>query len=266
MRVQNKIALITGASRGIGAATAELFAKNGATVIVVDILVAEGQALASKIDGHFFCLDVSDESGWQKLVKYIQDKFGRIDILFNNAGITGLNEDLGLQDPENISLDAWHHVHRVNLDGVMLGCKYGIALMKTHGGSIINMSSRSGVVGIPGASAYASSKAAVRNHTKTVALYAASQGYKIRCNSLHPGAVLTPMWDPMLGTDPVKRTQAIAGIAQGVPLGTMGDVQDVAHAALYLGSDESSYITGIELTIDGGILAGASAAPQKQDS
>ena len=146
----------------------------------------------------------------------------------------------------------------------MLGCKYGIALMKARGGSIINMSSRSGVVGIPAACAYASSKAAVRNHTKTVALYAAEQGYQIRCNSLHPGAILTPLWEPMLGAEQPMRDQSIAAIAAGVPLGTMGHVDDVAQAALYLGSDESKYVTGTELTIDGGILAGSASAPQKK--
>lgn len=138
--------------------------------------------------------------------------------------------------------------------------------MKKQGGSIINMSSRSGVVGIPGASAYASSKAAVRNHTKTVALYAAEQGYKIRCNSLHPGAILTPLWDPMLTKESEAREKIIQKIAEGVPLGCMGEANDVAYAALYLGSDESKYVTGIELTIDGGILAGSSANPKKQKS
>lgn len=265
MRVKNKIALITGGSRGIGAATARLFASEGATVLISDILAPEGETIANEIGGKFYRLDVSDENGWQQVSTAIRDEFGRLDILFNNAGITGLNEDLGPQDPENTSLKAWHHVHKINLDGVFLGCKYAIGLMKEHGGSIINMSSRSGVVGIPGASAYASSKAAVRNHTKTVALYAAEQGYKIRCNSLHPGAILTPMWDPMLGNDSETRKKMIEGVAAGVPLGCMGEANDVAFAALYLGSDESKYITGIELTIDGGILAGSNSAPKKHE-
>jgi len=125
------------------------------------------------------------------------------------------------------------------------------------------MSSRSGMVGIPFASAYASSKAAIRNHTKTVALYCAEQDYKIRCNSLHPGAILTPLWDPMLGENEEKRRQIIEIVSQGIPLGHMGEPIDVANAVLYLGSDESTYITGTELTIDGGILAGSQAAPKK---
>ena len=264
-RVKNKIAFITGGSRGIGEATARLFAHEGATVIIADILIEQGQKVASEINGEFIHLDVSNESQWQKVAKNIEEKYGHIDILVNNAGITGLNENIGPGDPENTSLEAWHHVHHVNLDGVFLGCKFALKLMKDRGGSIINLSSRSGIVGIPGACAYASSKAAVRNHTKTVALYAAEKGYKIRCNSLHPGAILTPMWDPMLGDNQEMRQKAIAGVAAGVPLGVMGDASDVANAALYLGSDESKYITGIELTIDGGILAGSSAAPAKQE-
>ena len=264
-RINNKTALITGGSQGIGAATAKLFAQEGATVLIADILATEGEAIANDIGGKFYHLDVSSEAEWQQVSESIKAEFGRLDILFNNAGITGLNENLGPQDPENTHLTAWQRIHHINLDGVFLGCKYGIGLMKAHGGSIINMSSRSGIVGIPGASAYASSKAAVRNHTKTVALYCAKQGYKIRCNSLHPGAVLTSIWDPMLGTEKATREKMIADIAAGIPLGVMGDADDVAYAALYLGSDESKYITGIELVIDGGILAGSQSTPQKYE-
>jgi len=262
-RVKNKIALITGASKGIGQETSRLLASEGAHVIVTDILEGEGHKLAKEIGGEFHSLDVSSEKDWKRITDFVEKKHGRLDILFNNAGITGLNENLGPQDPENTSLDAWHQVHNINMDGVFLGCKYGIQLMKKQGGSIINMSSRSGIVGIPGAAAYASSKAAVRNHTKTVALYCAEQGYGIRCNSLHPGAILTPLWEPMLGTDQDQRKATIDAVATGIPLGHMGKPIDVAQAVLYLGSDESAYITGIELTIDGGILAGSSARPGK---
>jgi len=261
-RLENKIALITGGSRGIGAKTAELLSAHGAHVIIAD-LDATGESLADQLQGSFYAMDVSDEEKWQQLKASIDERFGRLDVLFNNAGITGLNENLGPQDPEHTTLDAWHTVHKVNLDSVFLGCKYGIAMMKKKGGSIINMSSRSGMVGIPFASAYASSKAAIRNHTKTVALYCAEQDYKIRCNSLHPGAILTPLWDPMLGENEEKRRQIIEIVSQGIPLGHMGEPIDVANAVLYLGSDESTYITGTELTIDGGILAGSQAAPKK---
>ncbi len=263
-RVKDKVTLITGGSRGIGLATAELFAREGATVIITDILVDEGQAAANDIGAQFYRLDVTDEQAWQDVMQTIKQQYGRLDIVFNNAGITGFDHNLGLQDPEHTSLKAWHYVHQVNLDGVFLGCKYAISLMKQHGGSIINMSSRSGLVGIPGAAAYASSKAAVRNHTKSVALYCANAGYHIRCNSVHPGAILTPIWDAMLG-DPNNRETAIANVAAGIPLGHMGEPIDVANAVLYLGSDESKYITGIELTIDGGILAGSSASPKSDE-
>jgi NAD(P)-dependent dehydrogenase (short-subunit alcohol dehydrogenase family) len=190
-------------------------------------------------------------------------KFTTLDILVNNAGITGFQEGLGPQDPENASLESWRAVHAVNSDGVFLGCKYGIEMMKAHQrGSIINISSRSGLVGIPGAAAYAASKAAVRNHTKSVALYCASQGYGIRCNSVHPAAILTPMWESMLGLGP-DRSEKIAQIARDIPMQKMGMPEDVASAILFLASDESKYITGIELTIDGGLLAGAAASPAK---
>lgn len=131
-------------------------------------------------------------------------------------------------------------------------------------GSIINISSRSGLAGIPGAAAYAASKAAMRNHTKSVALYCCEKGYRIRCNSIHPAAILTPLWDPMLGTGS-DRESNIRAIAKDIPMKKMGMPDDVAYAALYLASEESKYVTGIELTIDGGLLAGASAAPHKEE-
>jgi len=264
LRLKGKIALITGAARGIGQATAEMFVAQGAQVIVSDINDKDGMLVVKSLGEmtEYLHLDVGVEANWKKAVKLIKDKYNGLDILVNNAGITGFFETKGPHDPENLDIDSWHKVHQTNLDGVALGCKFGIALMKdSNAASIINISSRSGIVGIPGAAAYASSKAAIRNHTKSVALYCAEKGYKIRCNSIHPGAILTPMWDDMLG-EGNAREEAIKAVAADVPLQTMGEPDDVAYAVVFLASDESKYITGIELTIDGGILAGSSATPK----
>jgi len=266
-RLDNKIALITGAARGIGSSIARLFAQEGATVLLCDIRDEEGSAVAATCAAftprsRFFHLDVQHESEWLRLAETIERDFGRVDVVVNNAGITGFENSMRPHDPENINLEDWRSVHAVNLDGVLLGCKYAIRLMKTHGGSIINMSSRSGIVGIPRATAYASSKAAVRNHTKSVALYTAEMGYRIRCNSIHPAAILTPLWDAVLG-EGEERERNLQSHSQDIPLRHFGEPDDVAYAALYLASDESTYITGIELTIDGGILAGAAASPRR---
>jgi len=264
MRLKDKIALITGSARGIGRATAELFHKEGALVIVSDIKDEEGKAVANnlKTNADYLHLDVGTEENWSAASSYITEKYGRLDILVNNAGITGFLESSGPWDAEYSDLRSWEEVHRVNSTGVMLGCKYAIKLMKEKGGSIVNISSRSGTVGIPGAVAYASSKAAVRNHSKSVALYCAEKGYKIRCNSVHPAAIMTPMWDALLG-EGVQRQEIIQDIESGIPMGHFGDPQDVAFGVLYLASEESKYVTGIELTIDGGILAGSEAKPRK---
>lgn len=264
MRLNNKIALITGAARGIGQATAELFHREGAIIILSDILDEEGMKLAKSLGGDatYIHLDVGSEKDWITATEYITDKYGRLDALVNNAGITGFLETQGPFDAENCDLDSWNEVHRVNATGVMLGCKYGIKLMKEKGGSIVNISSRSGVVGIPAAVAYASSKASVRNHTKSVALYCAEKGYNIRCNSVHPAAIMTPMWDAMLGEGEARQNM-IEEIEAGIPLGHFGEPLDIAYGILYLASEESKYATGIELTLDGGILAGSEAKPGK---
>jgi 3(or 17)beta-hydroxysteroid dehydrogenase len=264
MRLKDKITLITGAARGIGQATAELFHKEGAIVIVSDIRDEEGSILAKKLktNAEYLHLDVGSEDNWLSATEYITSKYGRLDILVNNAGITGFLEASGPWDAENSDLKTWEEVHRVNATGVMLGCKCAIKLMKDKGGSIVNISSRSGVVGIPGAVAYASSKAAVRNHTKSVALFCAENGYKIRCNSVHPAAIMTPMWDAMLG-EGEQRQEIIETVESGIPMGHFGEPIDVAYGILYLAGDESKYVTGIELTIDGGILAGSEGKPKR---
>lgn len=258
-RLEGKTALVTGAAQGIGKACAELFAEEGAFVFVSDVNDTLGKETAKKIGKHgsYVHLDVQNEREWDHAVEQIKN----LDVLVNNAGITGF-KGFGLQDPEHATLESWRKVHAINSDGVFLGCKKAIQVMKGRKGSIVNISSRSGLVGIPGAAAYAASKAAVRNHTKSVALYCCQQGYNIRCNSVHPAAILTPMWEEMLGTGN-KRREALAQMAKDIPMHRLGEPEDVAYAVLFLASDEAKYITGAELVIDGGILAGSSASPHK---
>jgi NAD(P)-dependent dehydrogenase (short-subunit alcohol dehydrogenase family) len=256
-KLQNKSALVTGGARGIGEAIARCFAKEGARVIVGDIDAENGTRVASEIGGTFVALDVASEEDWNKLAKQQPS----IDIVVNNAGITGFEDSSGPHDPENATLAEWHRVHAVNLDGTFLGCRYAIKAMRAKkAGSIIIMSSRSGLVGIPGAAAYASSKAAIRNHSKSVALYCAGQGLNIRCNSIHPAAIMTPMWDALIGDGPDRKARMAAMVAD-TPLKRFGTVEEVAAIALMLASDDATYMTGSELHLDGGLLAGSAASP-----
>lgn len=256
-RLKNKIALITGSASGIGAAIAKAFAEQGARVIVTDINDAEGQALADAIGGTYAHLDVSSEADWTAIL----EAHPRLDILVNNAGVTGFESGELVHDPANASLEAWHAVHAVNLDGTFLGCRTAIAAMKAAAaGSIINISSRSGLVGIPGASAYASSKAAIINHTRSVALYCAQQGWAIRCNAIAPAAILTPIWEPMIGDGP-DREEKMAALVDDTPLKRFGQPAEVAALAVMLASDDATYMTGEVLTLDGGLLAGSAASP-----
>ncbi len=174
----------------------------------------------------------------------------------------GTSEKFGPQDPENVSFESWKIIHEINLNSVFWGCKLAIKYMKNHGGSIINMSSRSGIVGIPNSVAYSSSKAAIRNFTKSVALYCADKNYNIRCNSIHPAAIKTDIWGHMMGKTSRDHQAAIDSIAAGILLKHMGKPIDVANLALFLASDESSFMTGSEIIIDGGILAGSSSSPK----
>jgi len=258
-----KVAVVTGAAQGIGAAIARRFVQEGCYVYVTDINDGLGQTLASSLGdrAHYVHLDVRSEEAWQRLTAQISDEQRQWNILVNNAGITGFENGAVQHDPEHARLEDWHAVHRTNLDGVFLGCKYAIRAMRKSGaGSIINISSRSGLVGIPRAAAYASSKAAVRNHTKTVALYCAEQGLNVRCNSIHPAAILTPIWEPMLGND-AAREERMAAVVRDTPLRRFGTPEEVAAMALLLASDDAAYMTGSEFNIDGGLLAGTAATP-----
>jgi NAD(P)-dependent dehydrogenase (short-subunit alcohol dehydrogenase family) len=256
-RLAGKRCVVTGAARGIGLAIAERFHAEGALVLLTDIDSSAGEAAAAGIGCGFLRLDVRLESDWARLAA----AHPAIDVLVNNAGVTGFEAGPVPHDPEHASLADWRAVHAVNLDGCFLGCRYAIGAMKEKGrGSIINISSRSGLVGIPAAAAYASSKAAIRNHSKTVALYCAQNGLQIRCNSIHPAAILTPIWEPMLGDGP-DRDARMAALVADTPLKRFGTVDEVAATALFLAGDEAPYITGSEFNIDGGLLAGSAASP-----
>lgn len=258
-RLNNKVCVITGAARGIGLAIAESFVKEGAIVVLSDINVEAVKEQAGRLGTKHIALDVQCEEDWERLY----ETYPEVDVVVNNAGITGFEDNPVPQDPENATLKDWRHVHRVNLDGTFLGCRYAIKAMRPKGmGSIINISSRSGMVGIPAAAAYASSKAAIRNHSKTVALYCAEQGLNIRCNSIHPAAILTPMWEPMLG-DGEDREARMASFVADTPARRFGLPEEVAALAVLLASDEVAYMTGSEMTVDGGLLAGSIASPSR---
>ncbi len=265
-RLHGKTALVTGAARGIGEAIAQAFVREGARVLVTDLRDDAGAALARALGERaaYRHLDVREETHWHAAMDDVKARWGTLDVLVNNAGITGFEDGPAAHDPEHATLDDWHRVHRTNLDGVFLGCKHAIRAMRPHKrGSIVNISSRSGLVGIPAAAAYASSKAAVRNHTKSVALYCAAQGLNIRCNSVHPAAILTPMWEPLLGAGP-EREARMRSLTADTPLQRFGMPDEVAALVVLLASDEAAYMTGTELTIDGGILAGSAASPSAE--
>lgn len=249
MRLAGKVAIISGAASGMGAATARRFAKEGAKVMVADILEDEGRQVVSDISGsggsaEFTRLDVTDEDAWRRVVEATVAKWGRLDILVNNAGISGSAvKDL-------LDTDAWHRVMAVDSTGVFLGTKYAVRQMqKNGGGSIVNLSSISGVVGQTVVHmSYNAAKGAVRTMTKSTAVQFGKD--RIRCNSVHPG-LMPPMRTSGATADPEVRARML----KTVPLGRAGEVDEVANAVLFLASDEASYITGAELYVDGGYLA-----------
>ncbi|MSQ12269.1 MAG: glucose 1-dehydrogenase [Dehalococcoidia bacterium] len=252
MRLKGKVALISGAARGMGATEARLFAKEGAKVVLTDVLEKEGTKVAAEIaenggDAIFVRMDVTKEEDWKRAVQTTVQKYGKVDILINNAGIwkTGAVEDTTAQ--------LWDQVMDVNAKGVFLGTKLVIPEMrKAGGGSIINISSVAGLMGAGTGAAYGASKGAVRLLTKATAVQYGKE--KIRCNSIHPGPIDTAMLSQLIAegaggsmTDEMMRAM--------VPLGRIGRPEEVATCALFLASDESSYVTGSELVVDGGLFA-----------
>jgi len=250
-RVDGKIALVTGAASGIGLQASLRLAEEGARVMMTDINVENGKKEAEKLgrNAEFLKLDITLEEDWISVLRETVKRFQSLDILVNSAGM------VLIADVEQISLEDWRHVHAVNLDGTFLGCKHGVRVMKEFGaGSIINLSSVSGLIGGFNLAAYNSSKGAVRMLTKSVALHCARSGYGIRCNSIHPTFIETPMLDSMIqdAPDPEKARQTLI---RQVPLKRIGSTDDVAKMIVYLASDESTFVTGTEMVIDGGVVA-----------
>ncbi len=253
-RVHGKKALVTGAAQGLGAAAAELLAAEGASVLLTDINEEGAARQADRIAAEHSARtlacrqDVSRESDWQEVIGLAERELGGLHILVNNAGIGSIG------NVEEESLKNWRHVHAVDLDSVFLGCKYAIPLLaESGGGSIVNISSISGIIAGHNLAAYNSAKAGVRHLSKSVALHCARAGNGIRCNSVHPAFIDTPILDGLAG--PQDRARGIAKLERQIPLGRIGAPRDVAYAVLYLASDESAFVTGTELLIDGGISA-----------
>ena len=248
MRLENKVAMISGGARGMGAVEARLFAQEGAKVIIGDMLEEEGRKVEAEINETggecvFVVLDVTDEDAWQRAVDLAVSRFGKLDILVNNAGIYRAHT------VEDTTADEWDQVMDINAKGVFLGTKYAIpAMRKAGGGSIVNISSVAGLTGSKQTTAYTASKGAVRLLTKSTAIQYASED--IRANSVHPGTIETPMTEEFLA-DPAMREDRM----DRTPIGRLGQPEDVAYGALYLASDESSFVTGSELVIDGGRTA-----------
>ena len=248
-RLAGKTILITGGASGIGLATMQRALENGAQVAIGDIDVAAGEVLAAGTPGvHFVQLDVTSDASWAAAIDDVQLRFGKVDGVVNSAGIFLIG------DIEKISLDDWHRTHAVNLDGVFLGCRHAVRAMKAHGGSIVNMSSVSGLIGGHNVVAYNSSKGAVRLLTKSVALHCAKEKYGIRCNSVHPTFVDTPMYQSTLAAAREPERIRTALLSQ-VPLGRPAQPREIADLIVYLLSDESAFVTGAEMVIDGGITA-----------
>ena len=247
-RVDGKVAVVTGGAGGIGAATARLLAREGAAVVIGDLLEEQGRAVEAQIadaGGHalFVPMDVTSENDWRRAIQAAVAAYGKLDILVNNAGISGRNT------VEETSVELWDRVMAVNAKGVFLGTKLAIPEMrKAGGGSIINVSSIWGLVGSDSSTAYHSAKGAVRIFTKAAAVQYAKEG--IRVNSVHPGFVDSPMTIGYHALPGVRETRVAA-----TPLGRMGTPEDIASGILYLASDESSFVTGSELVIDGGMTA-----------
>lgn len=254
-RVTGKVALVTGGASGLGLAIAALLVREGAITIITDIQNNIGGEEAEKVGAIFMQQDVADEDRWKEILKEIFEKYGRLDILVNNAAISG--SVLGL-DPETTTLDEWQKIQKVNGDSVFLGCKYAIDYMRqSGGGSIVNLSSIAALVATPFITAYGASKAAVRQLTMSVAMHCATTGSKVRCNSVHPGQIRTPMLENLFAETAtlmeVSQADVEEKFLERIPLGEFGEPDDIAYMVLFLASDEAKHVTGGQFVVDGGM-------------
>lgn len=253
-RVDHKVAVVTGAARGIGRATATLLAREGAAVAVTDVIDDEGQDLVRSLQGErlvaeYWSLDVTDEEAVQRTFGEIRNRFGKVEVLVNNAGISGANKPT-----DEYSLEEWQQVQDVNVKGVFLCTKHAVPQMREKGrGSIINLSSIYGIVGAPDIPSYHASKGAVRLSTKTDALFYAKDN--IRVNSVHPGYIWTPLVEDLGRRSPMGVEAFRQELDSRHPLGHVGEPEDIANGILFLASEESKFMTGSELVIDGGYTA-----------
>ncbi|MET0657016.1 MAG: SDR family oxidoreductase [Steroidobacteraceae bacterium] len=239
--LRDKVVLVTGAAGVFGRAITVRLLAEGAKVVATDLHTNDIQQSPSILVMRH---DVTDESGWSSVVHSALDGFGRLDAVINNAGFANLPE---AQDPEHVTLAHWRAVNTVNVEGVLLGCQAAIKAMQNQGGVIVNISSVAALQPSPKMAAYGASKAAVRHLTMTVAAYCAQRGYKIRCNSLHPGWIDSEM---IRGA---RTPEELAAQARTVPMGHFGAPEDVASAVAFLCSDEAAYFTGAKLVMDGGV-------------
>jgi 3(or 17)beta-hydroxysteroid dehydrogenase len=242
-----KVALVTGGSSGLGEAIAHRLARDGCMVVVSDIDVAAGMAVAEALHGRFIRHDVANEVDWAQVIGTIREEFGRLDILVNNAGITLMGSI------EDLSVDAFRRTFEVDLLGVFLGCKAAIALMKQQGGSIVNISSVAGLRAAATLVGYNAAKAGVTLMTKSIALHCAAAGYGIRCNSVHPGVIRTPMLDKVMAQ--VDDPQGLMDtLVRRHPIGHIGEPGDVAGMVAFLAGEQAKFVTGAEFVVDGGTL------------